>query len=226
MEHKQSPDLRAERVNYTLGQLDEAQAGTDPHALFDQWMSEAIERRNTEGDVLEPNAMVLSTINPETEWPDSRVLLLKEHANGKFVFFGNYESRKGQDLDANGKAALNFTWLPMQRQIRIQGTVRRISPEASDTYFAVRPRGSQLGAWASSQSSVIESSKELDRAYDEAEKRFEGQDVPRPPHWGGWEVTPHRIEFWQGRPSRTHDRIVFIAKDAEEGAWTVQRLAP
>lgn len=225
-EKASAPDLRAERVNYTRGQLTKTLAGNDPHALFDEWMRDAIERRDREGDVLEPNAMVVSTINPETDWPDSRVLLLKEHKNKKFVFFGNYESQKGHDLDVNRKAALNFTWLPLQRQVRIQGKVRRISPEESDAYFAVRPRGSQIGAWASSQSDVVDSREDIQLANERAEKRFEGKDVPRPPHWGGWALTPHVIEFWQGGASRLHDRIRFTALDSEEGRWQVDRLAP
>lgn len=217
------PDLRAERINYTQGILTEHEAGSNPHDLFDEWMRDAIHRRDTEGDLLEPNAMVLSTVNPDTGFPDSRTVLLKEHADGEFVFFGNYLSRKGLDISAIQKAALNFTWLPLQRQIRIQGTVGKISPADSDAYFAVRPRGSQVGAWASSQSEEIDSAEHLAENYERALRRFEGQDVKRPPHWGGWTLAPTRIEFWQGRASRLHDRVVFTKR---HGEWVVSRVQP
>lgn len=221
------PDLRGERVNYTKGQLHTDRAGNDPDALFDDWMRDAINRRDNDGDLLEPNAMVLSTINPRTEWPDSRTVLLKEHRNGKFVFFGNYESQKAFDLDVNRKAALNFTWLPMQRQVRIQGKVRRTTSAVSDEYFATRPRGSQIAAWASSQSDVVASYEELQDTFARAEKRFEGGPVNRPPHWGGWELTPICFEFWQGRSSRLHDRVRFTeVSDSGDGRWHVERLAP
>lgn len=224
--HSSGIDLRAERVNYTQGNLNKQKAGSDPHALFDEWLHDAIVRRDTDGDLLEPNAMVLSTINPETEWPDSRVVLLKGHEAGKFVFFGNYESQKGHDLDVNRKAAINFSWLPLQRQIRIQGKVRRVSAEDSDAYFKVRPRGSQIGAWASSQSDVIDTHEHLEKAYERAEQRFGDGEIPRPSYWGGWALTPHRFEFWQGGSSRLHDRIVFAQAGDSSGRWIVTRLAP
>lgn len=218
-------DLRYERVDYTHDRLNKQRAGNDPHILFNEWIQDAIDRRDSMADLLEPNAMVLSTYDPKTGFPDSRTVLLKEHKNSKFRFFGNYSSKKGIDLHETGKAALNFTWLALQRQVRIQGTVRKLRSEESDAYFALRPRGSKIGAWASAQSDDVASYAELRAQYERAEKRFEGENVPRPPHWGGWELTPVRFEFWQGGSSRQHDRIVFTPATSD-GGWNIKRLAP
>jgi pyridoxamine 5'-phosphate oxidase len=172
--------------------------------------------------VLEPNAMVLSTASVDGQ-PSARTVLLKGLTDHGFVFFTNYESRKGAELAANPHCCLLFGWYELQRQIRIEGVASRIPRAETEDYFASRPRDSQLGAWASSQSSVVGSRAELESAYDEAERRFSGGDVPTPQHWGGYLVTPERVEFWQGRRSRLHDRLEY-RRDGR--GWRTARLAP
>lgn len=229
------PDLSRERVDYSAGILTEEQAGTNPHALFDQWLQDALTRRDEAGDLPEPNAMVLATADPHTLQPHARTVLLKEHEQGRFEFFTNYGSAKGREIASNTRVSLNFTWLPLQRQVRIEGVAEKLPGEASDAYHRIRPRGAQVGAWASPQSEQVADRDELRTRHRTMEERFAGEEVPRPPHWGGYAVVPERIEFWQGGGDRLHDRIVFtraVGTPADGGAsaavgdWTVKRLAP
>ena len=204
------------RESYERGALDRADLPADPFALFDAWF-EAARASGTP----EPNAMTLSTVSAEGA-PSARVVLLKGVDRG-FVFYTNRESRKGRELDAAGVAALTFWWPPLERQVRIEGTAERIADAASDAYFQSRPRGSRLGAWASPQSEAIPDRSVLDARLAEATERFADGDVERPPFWGGYRVVPSAVEFWQGRPSRLHDRFLYRR---EGDAWTVGRLAP
>lgn len=214
------PELFSERVDYASDHLLESGAPTDPFALFDAWMVDALAARDR-GEVTEPTAMVVATSIGNR--PSARTVLLKEVDGEGFVFFTNYNSAKGKSLENSPYAALHFGWYAMYRQVRIEGSVARVPAEESDAYFASRPRGSQLGAWASAQSSEVESLEGLAESYQAAEKRFDGQDVPRPDHWGGYRVTPSLIEFWQGQPSRMHDRLAYTR--TPEG-WDLKRLAP
>jgi pyridoxamine 5'-phosphate oxidase len=189
-----------------------------PEALFAAWLSEAHQLK-----LLEPNAMCLSTCKDNV--PSARYVLLKSQDKDGFVWFTNYESNKGQQLLANPRAALTFFWGPMERQVRVEGQVHIVSAQESDEYFAIRPRDSQIGAWASNQSRAIENRAELDRKLELTTKSFEGTtSVPRPAHWGGYRLVPSRIEFWRGKPNRMHDRILFERVDG--GEWTIQRLQP
>lgn len=208
-------DLREE---YAALDFDLSDVDAHPMRQFEQWFKEAMDSK-----VLEPNAMVLSTINSKGR-PAARVVLLKEvNANG-FVFFTNYQSRKGQELATQPFAALVFNWLELHRQVRIEGQVEKISPEASTAYFQSRPKGSQIGAWASPQSQSIPDRSVLKTEVQRLENEFENQEqLPRPDHWGGFIVKPELIEFWQGRPSRLHDRIQY---QLEGGEWSIERLAP
>jgi len=211
------------RTEYADTGLDESTAGDDPYPLLERWMEQAVS-----SGMHEPNAMTLSTLGLAGA-PSTRMVLLKDLDARSLVFFTNYRSRKSCDLAANPHCALVLPWHPLQRQVRVEGIASRVSAAESDAYFASRPRGSQLGAWASPQSRVIGSRDELDGMLAEVEARFsDGRPVPRPPHWGGWRVDPHTVEFWQGRPSRLHDRIRFIrAMDAPDaGPWSRERLAP
>jgi len=188
-----------------------------PFEQFHQWLREAIS-----AEALEVNAMTLSTLHADG-YPNGRVVLLKELDYG-FVFFSNYQSEKGQELENHPKASLTFFWPELERQVRVMGTVEKISESQSDEYFLSRPKGSQIGAWASPQSHKIRSREVLEERLKEMQLRFEEEKLVRPPHWGGYRVLPHKIEFWQGRPSRLHDRILYEKNEA--GAWTISRLAP
>lgn len=204
------------RSDYRMASLDEETAGNDPLAFFHKWFTEA-----DIANVAEVNAMTLATVDKNNN-PHARIVLLKGVDTG-FVFFTNYNSTKGADIDANPNAALVFFWKELERQVRVEGRIERIPAEESDTYFRSRPQGSQIGAWASPQSQVITDRRILDENYKRYEKEFAG-NVPRPEHWGGYRLIPYHIEFWQGRSSRMHDRILFTQN--EQGGWNKLRLAP
>ena len=207
------------RKNYQRQALDEASASADALAQFERWFADALD-----AGVPEPNAMTLATATPDGR-PSARIVLLKGVDDGGFVFFTNYESRKADELAQNPHAALVFWWQALERQVRAEGRVERLAADASDAYHARRPRGSQLGAWASPQSRIIETRAVLDTNLAEAEARFEGMPVPRPAHWGGFRLVPSAVEFWQGRPSRLHDRLRYRRASATD-PWLVERLAP
>lgn len=217
-------DLRDRRIDYTRASLDD-DAPADPFVLFDAWLADALEAQAA-GTLAEATTMTLATARALEGggWqPEARIVLLKEWTPEAFVFFTNYDSAKGASLAANPHASLSFWWAELQRQVRVEGPVQPVPREDSEAYFAVRPRGSQVGAWASRQSAPIASRGELQEAIDEAEARFDGVEVPCPPHWGGYAVVPARLEFWQGRPSRLHDRLAFTRAG---GQWQRQRLCP
>ena len=205
-----------QRIEYRRGRLDESTVADEPLALFREWYQAAIAAA-----VPEPNAMTLATAIDGR--PSARVVLLKEVDDRGFVFFTDYRSQKGTELDRNPAAALVFFWQPLERQIRVVGSVERVSRAESEAYFDSRPEGSKVGAWTSRQSSVLPDRDALDRALAEVEARFRGQAVPCPSHWGGYRVIPDTVEFWQGRPNRLHDRIRY-QRDA--GLWVRHRLSP
>ncbi|WP_144604043.1 pyridoxamine 5'-phosphate oxidase [Algoriphagus algorifonticola] len=210
-------DISSIRKDYTLKSLDISDINKDPFKQFKTWLEEAVESQ-----VLEVNAMTLSTVGLDG-YPNGRVVLLKDLDYG-FVFFTNYSSEKGQELANNPKASLTFFWAELERQVRVTGKVEKISEAESDEYFFSRPQGSQIGAWTSPQSKKISSREVLDENQEAVEERFKSEKMIRPPHWGGYRVIPSRIEFWQGRPSRLHDRILF--ERTESGSWIISRLAP
>jgi pyridoxamine 5'-phosphate oxidase len=207
------------RRQYTLNGLDEAQASDDPLALFALWMQQA---RDTESPPVEANAMALATVDEQGR-PHCRVLLLKGFDAQGFSFFGNYDSLKGQDLAANPWAAMTFFWPGLERQVRIEGPVHKLDPALSDAYFESRSVGSRLGAWASPQSRPLPDRAALETLLAQTERRFADQPVRRPGHWGGYCLQPQRLEFWQGRADRLHDRLDYRLQD---GAWQRSRLAP
>jgi pyridoxamine 5'-phosphate oxidase len=212
-------DIAAWREEYADRGMVEDDLGDDPIAAVQVWLEAA---RNA--GLHEPNAMVVSTADAAGS-PSSRMVLVKSIDQRGFVFYTNLMSRKGVELRNNPNCALLFPWHPLERQVRIEGRVSAVSDDEADEYFASRPRGSQLGAWASPQSDVVSSRGYLDDRYQQVTDRFDGvMDVPRPPHWGGYLVRPHRVEFWQGRPGRMHDRIRFDRVD--ETTWIAERLAP
>lgn len=207
-------DLRRE---YARARLDEGQVSADPLAEFGRWFTQA-----QEAQVLEPNAMTLATATRDGI-PSARVVLLKGYDERGFVFFTDYRSQKGTELEQNPQASLVFFWPELERQVRISGPVSVVSRDESEAYFQTRPRPSQLSTWVSSQSQVIAGRKLLEDAVKKVEGRFPGQ-VPLPPHWGGFRVTPETVEFWQGRESRLHDRLRYVRKKG--GGWQVERLSP
>ncbi|WP_232678174.1 pyridoxamine 5'-phosphate oxidase [Nocardioides sp. R-C-SC26] len=211
-------DLASLRENYAAGGLEESDLLPDPHAMFERWFADAVS-----AGIHEPNAMVVATASPDGV-PSSRFVLLKGFDERGWCFYTNTGSRKGAELAANPRCALLFPWHPLERQVRVDGVAEPLSPEEVEAYFAVRPRGSQIGAWASPQSTVVEDRGALAASYAEEERRFAGQDdVPVPPAWGGYRVRAEAVEFWQGRPGRMHDRLVYRRSD---DGWDVVRLAP
>lgn len=205
------------RKEYTIKSLDFNDVSFDPFHQFRVWLDEAID-----SEVPEVNAMCLSTLGLNG-FPNARIVLLKEMDHG-FVFFTNYESEKGQEINANPKASLTFFWPELERQVRIMGQIEKVSESESDTYFHSRPIGSQIGAWTSPQSQTIADREELNAKLELMEKRFSTEKISRPPYWGGYRLLPLRVEFWQGRPSRLHDRICY--QKSEAGKWEITRLAP
>lgn len=225
-----SERLAGDRIDYLAGALAD-HAPADPLTLFDAWLQEAFDRRESHGDITDPTAVVLSTIAQDengTSWPRSRTVLLKGLDARGAVIYTNLASDKAHELVESPRAALLLPWYPLQRQVRLEGTVTPVPDEESDAYWASRPRGSQLGAWASHQSRPIDSRETLEAQYVEVEARFEGQEVPRPEFWGGLRIRPVRFEFWQGRAHRVHDRIVYTRTAGPDAAdaWERHRLQP
>lgn len=206
------------RKDYTQQALTEQDIDPNPIVQFHHWFEQALAAQ-----VPEPNAMTLATATLEGK-PSARIVLLKEVSEQGFIFFTNYESHKGQELIANPWAALTFWWAELERQVRIEGTVQQTAPLDSDNYFQSRPRESQLGAWVSPQSQVIANRSVLEDLWQDLSRRYENQPIPRPPHWGGFCLNPSVIEFWQGRPSRLHDRLSYRRHNQHH--WLVERLAP
>lgn len=206
------------RINYSQQELTEASVSQNPTQQFQQWLQEALDAK-----VDEPTAMVLSTVSGSGR-PSARVVLLKGLDEQGYTFFTNYDSRKGHDLEASPYASLTFFWPALERQVRIEGKIVKVAAAESDTYFQSRPKGSQIGAWASPQSQVIQAREVLEQREQEFSEKFANQDVvPRPAHWGGYRLQPDCVEFWQGRPSRLHDRIVYALEGQN---WKIKRLAP
>jgi pyridoxamine 5'-phosphate oxidase len=210
--------IAAMRKVYELKSLLEKDVNDNPLKQFENWWQEAINSK-----VEEPNAMTLATCSASRK-PSARIVLLKGIIENGFVFFTNYESRKAHDIKENSFVALVFFWKELERQIRIEGKVKKISCKESDEYFSVRPRESQLGAWSSPQSSVIKSAESLQENMKKYKDQFHSKEVPRPDFWGGYIVEPNLIEFWQGKPGRLHDRLQYSLE--ENGVWKLQRLAP
>lgn len=210
--------IRDRRVQYEAAGLDIDDLAPDPMDQWHRWHDEALA-----ANVAEPNAMTVSTVDLHGV-PDARILLVRAADEFGFVFYTNYESAKSRQLNAKPVGAATFAWLDLHRQVRVRGPVERVSERESDEYFATRPRESQIGAWASPQSEVIDDRSELDRLVEAQRIAFEGADeVPRPAHWGGWRLVPEEWEFWQGRPSRLHDRLRYRLVDDR---WRIDRLAP
>ena len=208
--------LRREYAQASLGERD---VDANPFEQFQKWFEEALN-----SNVLEPNAMTLATCDAAGN-PSARIVLLKGLTEDGFVFFTNYQSRKGEELAQNSRASLLFFWKELERQVRIEGVASKVSEQVSTEYFQSRPKQSQIGAWVSPQSQRVENREWLEQKYAEiAEKYKDSEALPRPPHWGGYAVKPEKIEFWQGRPSRLHDRILYSS--IAENAWRIERLAP
>jgi pyridoxamine 5'-phosphate oxidase len=214
-EHHQ--DLRHLRSDYKRAALDEHDVDRDPLRQFAHWFDAAVAAK-----VPEPNAMTLATVDAGGR-PAARIVLLKEVDARGFTFYTNYESRKGRELAARPQAALLFFWPELERQVRVEGAIEKVDPATADAYFRVRPKLSRVGAWASPQSEALPDRAALEARFAEAGARFPGEDVPRPPHWGGYRLLPEAFEFWQGRQSRLHDRIVYTREDHD---WRIGRLAP
>lgn len=211
-------NVRDRRVQYETAGFDRHDLDESPIQQWHAWYVDALE-----AGLPEPNAMAIASVDDDG-LPDSRIVLARGVDDEGITFFGNYESAKGRQLDANPSASAVFPWLGLHRQVRVRGTVELLSSIESDAYFASRPRESQIGAWASPQSTVIDDRSELEQLVARFTAEFEGREVPRPSHWGGWLLVPETYEFWQGRPSRLHDRFRYRAD--LDGAWIIERLAP
>lgn len=205
------------RKEYMRESLSEGDVELDPILQFGRWWKEALA-----SDIEEVNAMTLATCNAAGV-PSARIVLLKDYDPSGFVFYTNYQSRKGKEIAENPFASLLFFWKELERQVRIEGKIEKVAAKESDEYFQSRPAGSKLGAWASPQSQAIKDRTILDQNLQELEEKFASAEIPRPPHWGGYRVSPVHMEFWQGRPSRLHDRILYTLED---GQWIIRRLAP
>lgn len=210
-------DLAGLRIDYSRETLDENSVASNPFVQFAAWMTEALEAK-----VSEPSAMTLATVDADGR-PSARIVLLKGFDDGGFTFFTNYESRKGRELSASPSCALHFFWPDLERQVHIEGQAERLPREESEAYFRTRPEESRIGAWASKQSTTLSSREELEARFQELLSEFKDKDIPLPPTWGGFRVAPVRFEFWQGRPSRLHDRIRYTST---ADSWIIERLSP
>lgn len=206
------------RHDFSKQSLTEKEVSENPILQFEKWFKEAVDAK-----VNEPNAMTVSTATV-TGKPSSRIILLRNFNKDGFVFYTNYSSRKGGEIEENAQCALLFFWPELERQVRIEGVLEKQSKEDSDIYFKTRPRGSKLGAWTSEQSKVIANRDVLENEYSKMSEKYPDETVPRPINWGGYVLNPSSIEFWQGRPSRLHDRILYTTEDT--GKWKIERLAP
>jgi pyridoxamine 5'-phosphate oxidase len=213
-------DYHAHRQSYEMSALTDDFLSHNPLILFQSWMDDAFEKK-----VDEPTAMTLCTVD-EDQKPHARIVLLKAFNEQGFIFYTHYASAKGNQLEANPQGALNFFWPQLERQVRVEGRITKISPEASDTYFQSRPIDSQLGAYISHQSQAVAHREELEQRMAQAKLSFQDKPVPRPPHWGGYALSANYIEFWQGRPNRLHDRLSFKKDPDNNQAWLSQRLCP
>jgi pyridoxamine 5'-phosphate oxidase len=210
--------LADQRKEYSLAGLSEKDVARDPFRQFEKWFQEAEAAK-----IHEPNAAVLATASKDGR-PSARTVLLKGIDGRGFVFYTNYNSRKGRELEANGRGAYLFPWFALERQVVVEGSVAKITREESEAYFHSRPRASQLAAWASAQSSIISGRDELESAMKAVEKKYTGVEAPLPPNWGGFRIVPDSVEFWQGRRSRLHDRLRY--RREADGSWVIERLAP
>lgn len=213
-----TPSIADIRKDYAALSLHESDVAPDPIAQFSTWWQQVLN-----SEVIEPNAMTVATASADG-LPAARIILLKGFSPEGFVFFTNYNSFKGMHLAENPKACLVFFWPELERQVRITGVVKKVAAAESDAYFQSRPAGSRIGAWASQQSSVVPNREWLDEQFTQKEREFVSGEIPRPPHWGGYLVQPVVVEFWQGRPSRLHDRIQYTLQ--ENGSWKIERLSP
>lgn len=218
MQNTVRESVQALRKSYERSELTETQVDPNPFRQLEQWLHDALESQ-----VIEPNAMCLATVDAQGH-PDARFVLLRGLDERGLVFYTNSQSAKGQQLAHCPQATLVFWWGVLERQVRIQGRVEIVSPEEADAYFATRPRGHQLSAWVSQQSTVVPSREWLEARLEEVEREFEGKPVPRPPYWLGYRVVPETFEFWQGRPNRLHDRLRY--RRQPDGSWRIERLAP